>query len=240
MVHLFHNKTVPAQLYHDAEPPHSMFQLKAAIAGWTGLMRTTGSQEISMADFLDAHINKNSEQNGKPVPPFFFPEEHLSGPDIVFVVRFSGLAPEDTLTSNSTPSPDSASSEVLCPVLVQLKLCEKLSQYEVIKARSTVQPGKVKGHGVELSQFCQPHGHYISLIVNYPAEIADYFMDKPLKEHKDGLTEIALTIDNSSIDDLLSEKHVRALRRMKLLAAEMADTTKKVKRRRDDAYSKLH
>ncbi|KAF9111095.1 hypothetical protein BGW39_004476, partial [Mortierella sp. 14UC] len=172
MVHLFHDKTVPAQLYHDAEPPHSMFQRKAAVVGWTGLMRTTGSQEMSMADFLDAHVNNNSEQDGQPVPPFFFPEEHVSGPDIVFVVRFSGLAPDDSLTSSSTPSPGSASSEILCPVLVQLKLCEKLSQAEVIKARGTVQPGKIKGHGVKLSQYCRPHGHYISLIVSYPVEIA--------------------------------------------------------------------
>ncbi|KAG0196795.1 hypothetical protein BGX33_001256, partial [Mortierella sp. NVP41] len=239
MVHLFHDKTVPAQLYHGAEPPHSMFQRKAAVVGWTGLMRTTGSQEMSMADFLDAHVNNNSEQDGQPVPPFFFPEEHVSGPDIVFVVRFSGLAPDDTLTSSSTPSPGSASSEILCPVLVQLKLCEKLSQGEVIKARGTVQPGKIKGHGVKLSQYCRPHGHYISLIVSYPVEIAGYFMDRPLKKHKDGLTEIALTIDDSNIDDLFSEKHVHALRRMKRLAAEMAETTKEVKRRRDEASCAL-
>ncbi|KAF9083847.1 hypothetical protein BGX29_002878, partial [Mortierella sp. GBA35] len=240
MVHLFHDNTVPAQLYHDAEPPHSMFQRKAAVVGWTGLMRTTGSQEMSMADFLDAHVNNNSEQDGQPVPPFFFPEEHVSGPDIVFVVRFSGLAPDDILTSSSTPSPGSASSEILCPVLVQLKLCEKLSQAEVIKARGTVQPGKIKDHGVKLSQYCRPHGHYISLIVSYPVEIAGYFMDRPLKKHKDGLTEIALTIDDSNIDDLFSEKHVHALRRMKRLAVEMAETTKEVKRRRDEAYSRSH
>ncbi|KAK5809582.1 hypothetical protein F5H01DRAFT_381910 [Linnemannia elongata] len=229
MVHLFHDKTVPAQLYQDAKPPHSMFQRKAAVVGWTGLMRTTGSREITMADFMDAHVNNNSKQDGLPVPPFFFPEEDLSGPDIVFVVRFSGLAPDDTQTGGSTPSPGSA-SEILCPVLVQLKLCEKLSQDEVIKARGTVQPGKVKGHGVKLSQYCRPHGHYISLVVSYPFEIAKYFIDRPLKKHKDGITEIALTIDDSNIDDLFSEKHVHALRRMRRLASEMAETTKEVKR----------
>ncbi|KAG0314716.1 hypothetical protein BGZ99_007884 [Dissophora globulifera] len=240
MVHLFHDKTVPAQLYHNAEPPHSMFQRKAAVVGWTGLMRTTSNQEMTMADFLDAHINNNSEQDGQPVPPFFFPEEHVSGPDVVFVIRFSGLAPDDTLTSSSTPSPGSASFEMLCPVLVQLKHCEKLSQSEMIKARGTVQPEKIKDHGVELSQYCRPHGHYISLVVSYPVEIAGYVMDKPLEKHKDGVTEIALTIDDSNSDVLFSEKHVHALNRMKQLAAEMAETTKEVERRRGEAYSHSH
>ncbi|KAF8944614.1 hypothetical protein BGZ47_003984, partial [Haplosporangium gracile] len=240
MVHLFHDKTVPGHLYHDTESPHSMFQRKAAVVGWTGLMRTTGSQEMSMADFLDAHVNNNSKQDGQPVPPFFFPEEHVSSPDIVFVIRFSGLAPDDTLTSSSTPSPGSASSEILCPVLVQLKLCEKLSQAKVSKARGTVQPGKIKGYEVKLSQYCRPHGHYISLIVSYPVEIAGYFLERSLKKPKDGLIEIALTIDDSNIDELFSERHVHTLRHMKRLAAEMAETTKEVKRRRDEAYSHLH
>ncbi|KAH7043039.1 hypothetical protein BKA57DRAFT_508403 [Linnemannia elongata] len=234
MVHLFHDKTVPAQLYHDAEPPHSMLQRKAAVVGWTGLMRTTGSQEMTMTDFLDAHINNNSKQDGQPVPPFFFPGENLWGPDIVFVVRFSGLAPDDTQTSASIPSPGSA-SEILCPILVQLKLREELSETEGFKTRGTVRPGKVKGHGVKLSQYCRPHGHYISLVVSFPVEIAEYSMDRPFKKHKDGITEIALTIDDSNIDDLFSEKHVHALRRMRRLASEMAETTKEVKRRRDEA-----
>ncbi|KAG0099398.1 hypothetical protein BGZ93_007894, partial [Podila epicladia] len=225
MVHLFHDKTVSARLFHDIEPPHGMFRCKAAVVRWTGHMQTTGCQEISMADFLDAHIKNNSEQDGEPVPPFFFPEEQLSGPDIVFVVRFRDLAPDDALASSSTPSPGSASSEISCPVFVQLKFCKRLSQVEVTNARGMVQPNKIKGHGAKLSQYCQPHGYYISLIVSYPVEIASYFMDRPLKKHKDGLTEIALTIDDSNIDDLFSEKHVHGLKRMKRLAAEMAETT---------------
>ncbi|KAG0039281.1 hypothetical protein BGZ89_007932, partial [Linnemannia elongata] len=150
MVHLFHDKMIPAQLYHDAEPPRSMLQRKAAVVGWTGLMLTTGSQEMTMTDFLDAHINNNSKQDDQPVPPFFFPGENLSGPDIVFVVRFSGLAPDDTQISASIHSPGSA-SEILCPILVQLKLCEELSETEGFKTRGTVQPGKVMGHRVKLS-----------------------------------------------------------------------------------------
>ncbi|KAG0275812.1 hypothetical protein BGZ95_008341 [Linnemannia exigua] len=235
---LIHNKKVPARLYHDAEPPHSMFRRKAAIVGWTGLMRTTGCQEMSMADILDVHVNNNSEQDGQPVPPFFFPEEQVSGPDIIFVVRFSGLASDDAMDSSLPPSPGSAFTEILCPVVVQLKFCEKLSQADVIKARGTVQPRKIKNHGVKLSQYCMHHGHYISLIVSFPVEIASYFLDRPLKKHNEGLTEIALTIDDSNIDNLFSEKHVHLIKRTKRLATELAETTKEVKRRRDAKYSR--
>ncbi|KAF9970145.1 hypothetical protein BGZ73_007255 [Actinomortierella ambigua] len=192
-------------------------RLLSTVVGWTGVMRTTGNHEMTMGDFLDAHINIDSEHEGQPVPLFFYPKEHVSGPDIVFVVRFSGMATNDTQGSRSTPSPDSVSSEIICPVLVQLKLCEKLSQADVVKARGTVQPRTMKCHGVKLSQFCRHHGYYTSLIVSYPVEIADYFIDRPLVKHKDGLTEIALTIDDNNIDDPFTEKYVHALKRMKRL-----------------------
>ncbi|KAG0364173.1 hypothetical protein BGX24_004745, partial [Mortierella sp. AD032] len=230
--------TVSARLFHDAEPPHDMFRRKAVVVGWYGRMLTTGCQEMSMADFLDAHINYNSKKDGQPVAPFFYPdpEEHVSGPDIVFVVRFSGLAPDDdALVSSSTLSPGSASFEI--PALLQLRLCEKLSGADVIRARGTVQPRKITDHGVKLSEYCRPHGHYISLVVSYPTEIAAYFMDRPLVMHNDGLTEIALTVDNSNSKGLFTEKHFHALKHMKRLAADMAETTREVKRRRDEKYS---
>ncbi|KAG9319094.1 hypothetical protein KVV02_006539 [Mortierella alpina] len=236
MVHVFHKKTVSRRLFHDAEPPHSMFQHEADIVGWSGSMRTTGSQEMSTADFLIAHIKNNSERNQQAVPPFFYPEERLAGPDIVFVVRFSGLALDKSLDkavdSSSTLSPGSASDDIICPVFVQLKLCAKLSESDVKKARGTVQPSKIESHGVKLSKYCQPHGHFISLIVSYPVELADYFIDTPLKSHKEGLKEITLTIDDSNIDDLFSEKHVRVIKSTKRLAVEMAATAKEVKLRR--------
>ncbi|KFH66559.1 hypothetical protein MVEG_07084 [Podila verticillata NRRL 6337] len=101
-----------------------------------------------------------------------------------------------------------------------------------IKARGTVRPKKIKDHGVRLSQYCRPHGHYISLVVSYPAEIAGYFMNRRRIKHPDGVTEIALTIDDSNID-LFSEKHVQALKDVTRLAAEMTAATKEVKRRRN-------
>ena len=111
-----------------------------------------------------------------------------------------------------------------------MKLCKELSEGKAIEARSTVQSAKIEKHGVKINQYCRPHGHYISLIVSYPAAIAKYFMDRPVEKHADGVNEIALTIDDSNIDDLFSEKHVQALRHMKRLATDMAETTEAVKR----------
>ncbi|KAF9178796.1 hypothetical protein BGZ50_007463 [Haplosporangium sp. Z 11] len=229
MVRIFHDRMVSTRLFHNADPPHDMFRRRASVVGWSGHMQTTGCKEITMAEFLDAHINNNSERDGGLVPPFLYPEKQPSGPDIVFVVRFSGVALDSTAGCTLTPSPGSTPSDIICPVFVQVKLCKELSEAKAIDARSTVQPKKIKKHGVKISQFCRPYEHYISLVVSYPAEIASYFMDRPSMEHADNLTEIALTIDDSNID-LFSEKHVQALRRMKRLATDMAETSEAVRR----------
>lgn len=221
MVHLFHHKTVSSRLFRDGKLPHNMFRHEASIVGWPGFMRTTCEEEITMADFLDAHIHNNSERDGELVPPFLYPREHVSGPDIVFVVRFSGSALDSTVDSSSTSSSGSSSSSIICPVFVQVKLCQKLDITDAIKARSTVQPTKIKGHGVEIGQFCQPNGHYISLVVSYPANFCHFFKDRPVMQpHPGGSTEIALTIDDSNID-LFTAEHVKALKFMKRQAGEM-------------------
>src|SRR5690554_5282618 len=106
----------------------------------------------------------------------------------------------------------------------------ELTESKAIDARSTVQPRKIMKHGVNLSQYCQPHGHYISLVVCYPAEISKYFLHmSPMQKHGDGLTEIALTIDDNNIQ-LFSERHVKELNHMKRLGIEMAEASEAAKR----------
>ncbi|KAG0316964.1 hypothetical protein BG000_004670 [Podila horticola] len=145
---------------------------------------------MTTAEFLDAH-------------------EQVSGLDIVFVVRFSDLAPnDDTEGSSLTLSPDSASFDITCPIFIQVKLHKELSEAQAIKAHSTVQPRR--------SRITEPAS----------ASIVDH-MDttsgsSPRMKHPDGVTEIALTIDDRNID-LLSEKHVQALKDVKRLAEKMAE-----------------
>ncbi|KAG0247121.1 hypothetical protein BG011_001979 [Mortierella polycephala] len=64
-----------------------MFRRKASIVGWSGQMRTAGFQEMSLAEFLNAHIKNNFERNVQLLVPFLYPEERVSSTDIVFVVR---------------------------------------------------------------------------------------------------------------------------------------------------------
>ncbi|KAF9945903.1 hypothetical protein BGZ72_000878 [Mortierella alpina] len=232
MVHVFHDKVVSTRLFHDDKPLHDMFRHKATVVGWTGAMQTTSDLDISMADFLDAHVNNNSKCGHQAVAPFFYSKEQLSGPDVVFVVRFSRVAPDGAQASSSTRSPGSASHDIFCPVFVQHKLCMKLSTTDVSKARSTVRPEKIARHEDKLREYCQPDGHFISLAVSYPTELAEYFMDTPLKKHNEGITEIVLTIDDKNIGDLFTEKHVRVLQQTKREAAAVAETAKEVKRRR--------
>ncbi|KAF9979738.1 hypothetical protein BGZ79_006480, partial [Entomortierella chlamydospora] len=84
------------------------------IIGCEGAMQTTahadriGDETMTMDQFLDSHINKDSEFNGFPVPPFYFPYAQWSGPDIAFVVRFIGNTPDE--------------EDIKCVVFAQLKL----------------------------------------------------------------------------------------------------------------------
>ncbi|KAF9080537.1 hypothetical protein BGX23_001996, partial [Mortierella sp. AD031] len=97
----------------------------------------------------------------------------------------TGLALDGTVESSLTPSPGFTSSDIICPILNQGDRCS--------------QHGPTKNHGVNISEYCRPHGHYISLIVSYPAEIASYFMDKPAMKHADDFTEIDLISFRRSI-----------------------------------------
>ncbi|KAG9067626.1 hypothetical protein KI688_012411 [Linnemannia hyalina] len=209
-------------LFHGAESPHDMFRRKASIVGWSGFMRTTGSLEMSMADFLDAHVSHKSERDGQLVPLFFTLRSTCR-------VRTLSLLFSSAAWHRMTPwvaarhSPPWFCIFRHCLPRVCAKLCKKLYEGDVIDARGTVQTKKIRCQGVKLSQLCLPHGHYISLVVSYPAEIASYFMNISLKKHSGGLIEITLTIDDS-IFDLFSADDVQALKDMKRLAAETTDT----------------
>ncbi|KAG0375563.1 hypothetical protein BGX24_008934 [Mortierella sp. AD032] len=68
-------------------------------------------------------------------------------------------------------------------------------------------------------------------IVSYSAEVS-YFMDKyALKMHADEIAKSALVFDDNNIE-LFSENHVLALRHMKRVTADMAETTESLKQLR--------
>ncbi|KAG0353180.1 hypothetical protein BGZ54_002366 [Gamsiella multidivaricata] len=223
MEEVFHGRVIPTDLFNGAEIPHEMFHRKVEIIGWTGVMQTTGHEEMSMQEFLNAHYYHDSERNGDLMPPFFFPDEQVSGPDIVFVVRF--IAP--------TADGSADVLDIKCPVFVQIKLRTRLNRPDAEKARATVQPAKIHGHGIDIGHYCKPHKHYISLIVSYPAEVAKHFKNEPLTmKHRKDITEIALTNDNKNIHSLFAAEYVTALKHVRRLGSEMTARMERAKQAR--------
>ncbi|ORZ07009.1 hypothetical protein BCR41DRAFT_373784 [Lobosporangium transversale] len=93
-------------------------------------LRDNGNQgitheHISMKDFMSAHVNNNSRHEDMTVPPFYFPSNMPSGPDIVFYIRIQ---------------------EKIFPVFMQLKLRHALMTFEANKAVDTVSEKSIKTH----------------------------------------------------------------------------------------------
>ncbi|KAK3828464.1 MAG: hypothetical protein J3Q66DRAFT_434995 [Benniella sp.] len=208
LVEMFHDKVVSLDLFNGSQPPHELFERKAEIIGRKNVMQTIRHGSMTMEEFLDAHFFHDSQFRDQRVPPFFFPEQNESGPDIVFVVRFMDA--------------DSDAPPIVCPVFVQLKLRNELGRSDAENARATVQPKSISNHKVSLSRYCAPHNQYISLIVSYPAEITKFFQREPLSmQHEEGITENALTVDNKNIRGLFSKEYVDMLDCVKRFGSEM-------------------
>lgn len=62
---------------------------KVEIVGWRdpGLEQGMTHKNMSMEEFMDAHVNHQLTRNNKAVTPFFFPKSKPSGPDMVFFIR---------------------------------------------------------------------------------------------------------------------------------------------------------
>ncbi|KAG0246712.1 hypothetical protein BGX31_009841 [Mortierella sp. GBA43] len=207
LVCIFHNKVVSKDLFRNL-PPHELFEREAEIVGHDSLVQGIRHGDITMDQFLDAHYFHHSVLLNKTIPPFFFPKQHESGPDIVVVVRFK--------------SPTSEGADILCPVFVQLKLRKGLRLSDAEHASSTVQPEKIENHGIKLDKYCQPHRQYISLIVAYPAEVSKFFdRENMVVTHGKDVTEILLTVDCHNICSLFSKEYVGMLDNVKRLYKEV-------------------
>lgn len=207
LVEMFHDKVVSKHLFNGSQLPHEMFERKAEIIGCRSALQVIRHGSMTMEEFLDAHYFHDSRHNDQRVPPLFFPKQYESGPDIIFVVRFVG-------TDSDAP--------IVCPVFVQLKLRTVLRRSDAENARATVQPKSISNHKVDLTRYCSPHNQYISLLVSYPAEITKFFQRESLSmQHEEGVTEIALTVDNKNIRSLFSKEYVDMLDCVKRLGMDV-------------------
>ncbi|KAG0248328.1 hypothetical protein BG011_000186 [Mortierella polycephala] len=127
---------------------------KVEIVGWKdpGLEQGTTHKNMSMEEFMDAHVNRQSIWSNKPVAPFFFPKSKPSGPDMVFFIRIDNTR--------------------VVPVFVQLKLHQKSSSFserDWKDALSTVSAPKIESHAKDFRKYCLDN-IYVSMIVAYPTK----------------------------------------------------------------------
>ena len=177
----------------------------AVIAGLDeqGLQRGISHEHISMEDFLDAHVNKDSVWDGHAPPPFFFPKAKPSGPDIAFCIRVNNR---------------------LFPVFAQLKLRQIMAISEVHAAVDTVSATKINGHVKSLRRFCPTDNTFISMVIVYPAKVVAKLRLRPdlqydLRPRRDskqkGLTQVQVIIDESNISKIFPKSHVDFLNGIK-------------------------
>ncbi|KAF9986077.1 hypothetical protein BGZ65_008848 [Modicella reniformis] len=123
----------------------------------------------------------------------------------------------------ATKLPVGGSSEnMLCPVFVQLKLRLYLGPSDPETARSNVQPTKLSNNGINLSQYCQLHKHYIFIVISYPAGSPSRLEREPLTvRHSEDITEVTITVDKRNIRNLFSKEYVDMLDEVKRYGAEM-------------------
>ncbi|KAF9090364.1 hypothetical protein BGX27_002282, partial [Mortierella sp. AM989] len=98
-------------------------------------------RHISMKDFMSAHVYGGSRHKQEAVPPFYFPPEKPSGPDMVFYIRIQ---------------------ENIFTVFVQLKLRQGISTPDPNGAVDTISKKDIRMHVEKLDDYC-PRDTYISM-----------------------------------------------------------------------------
>ncbi|KAG0042496.1 hypothetical protein BGZ83_000396 [Gryganskiella cystojenkinii] len=119
------------------------------------LERGITHNHISMEEFMDAHANNNSfRDDGRSVPPFFFPQAKPSGPDIIFFIQVK----------------KNLCNKYVVPVFFQLKLRQIMSTPDSLGALESVYTKAVKKHVKNFYEYC-PANVYVSMIVAYPTRL---------------------------------------------------------------------
>lgn len=166
-----------------------------------GLQCGVSHEHILMEDFMDAHVNNGSMHDGRTVPPFFFPKAKPSGPDLVFYIRVK---------------------EKLFPVFAQLKLRQTMVTAAAKAALKTVSAPTIEQHVEDLGRFCPTDNTFISMIIAYPAMVADKLRPRPNPSYNlrsrpgpKPLTQVTVIIDKTNISEIFPRKHVDFLNGIK-------------------------
>jgi len=222
LVHVFDDKVlsdtalVPSEVRCDKDPLKFLSK-KARIVGLDPYMLGTDHRSMSLDEFLEAHVEKDSHprKDGKQVPAFYHPAETPSGPDIVFVLHFDNHG--------------------FCPVFVQLKLRASMGQLETQSAFTTVKADAVQDHlgETKLEKFCtvSPKS-FLGIVIAYPAELPGVEGLYPELRRSERILSaqeeqtpqcISLRIDKNNIHSLFPEAHMKALDLLKGVKRELEE-----------------
>ncbi|KAI8595060.1 hypothetical protein EDD21DRAFT_425759 [Dissophora ornata] len=172
---------------------------KVEIVGWKepGLEQGTTHKNMSMEEFMDAHVNQQSTWNNKAIAPFYFPKSKPSGPDMVFFIRIQGK---------------------LFPVFAQLKLHQKSTNFtpeEWKDAYSTVSAPKIESHAKDFRKYC-PEKAYISMIVAYPTKWTSKLPARPdVALDASGVQQVVINVSDNNFGEIFPKDHVEFIDRLK-------------------------
>ena len=183
---------------------------KVDIVGWRepGLDQGTTHKQMTMKDFMDAHVNHQSTRNNKPVAPFFFPKPKPSGLDLLFFIRIDGAR--------------------LVPVFVQMKLHQSSSTFseaDWADALSTVSAPKIESHAKDFRQY-RPDNVYISMVVAYPTKWTEWTSNLPslsdLPKDTSGVQQVVINVGDNNFADIFPKDHVEFIDRLKTITKRNA------------------
>ncbi|KAF9119193.1 hypothetical protein BGX30_004020 [Mortierella sp. GBA39] len=215
---LLTNSSLPGQLTGDATiVGHDEQQPKLA----------TSHRNLTIQQFMKAHVENGSKQGDQDIPPFYFPAPHVSGPDIVFFVRINGsiypcfvqlklrqvLEGSDVEKALAAVS-SHAKQEKMDREQEKIQKCQKKQQKQWQQdSAATVQSDQQQPP--RLQDYC-PTGTYISMVITYPAEIVNFQVVRPDPEPElEGLQRVSIGIDDNNFPKIFPRRHIEFLNELK-------------------------
>ncbi|KAI8047548.1 hypothetical protein BDF22DRAFT_718242 [Syncephalis plumigaleata] len=168
--------------------------------------------ELTIHQFMKAHAENGSKQGDESMPPFYFPDPQVTGPDIMFFVKinnniypcFVQLKLRKTLSGSNAK----AALETVSSKTIQEKMKTEHEKQKKTSASSDQQQP-------QLQDYC-PNGKYISMVIVYPAKVTNFQAIQPdPKLELEGLERVSINIDGSNFSKIFPSGHVKFLNILK-------------------------
>ncbi|KAF9896546.1 hypothetical protein BX616_007242 [Lobosporangium transversale] len=167
--------------------PLDLVDHEATIVGWKKSRIGADCSDLTMEQFLEAHFDHDSRIDKREIPPFYFPTDEITGPDIVFILKIN---------------------KKMYPVFVQLKFVKKLDGMKAAHALETISRDAINVHHLpNFDRFCPPNERYLSLLLMYPGKLSD----KNKTMHPPDSRQALMVIDEGNIAEYFHENEIELL-----------------------------